>query len=88
MKKISTQYLDQNIEDKEMRLNYQKIIGKRVRVIREQKKWTQERLAQEIHINEKYVYDIEVGNKCMSMWTLIKIAKAFEIDINTLIYSL
>lgn len=67
------------------REEFLRVIGRRVKHFRRQKKWTQEKLAQEAHINDKYVYDIEVGNKCMSIWVLEKLANALEIDVANLL---
>ncbi len=69
------------MEDK-AKLEYQKFVGKKVRLLREQKGWTQEILAQRAGINDKYVYDIEVGKKCMSIWVYRKLAEAFEAEID------
>lgn len=66
--------------EKLKRESFQKTVGQRVKQLREEKKWTQEKLAQEAQINDKYVYDIEVGNKCMSIWVLKKIASALGIE--------
>jgi len=72
-------------KEKEKREEFQKAVGFRVRQYREQKKWTQEMLAQAAHINDKYVYDIEIGNKCMSIWVLVKVAGALGVDAEWLL---
>lgn len=65
---------------------FQKVVGTHIKALRKEKKWSQEKLAQEVSINDKYVYDIESGSKCMSIWLLVKLAKALDADVNDLLY--
>lgn len=63
---------------------FKREVGERVRLYRNKKGWTQERLAQESQISSKYIYEIEVGNKGMSIMVLLKLIKALGVDANTL----
>lgn len=74
-----------NASDKEKRAEFQKRIGKRVKSLRERKKLTQEELAAKADINDKYLYDIESGNKCMSSWVLSKVAEALKQDTDQIL---
>ncbi len=69
-----------NIKDDE----FIREIGERVRLYRGKKGWTQEKLAQESEVSSKYIYEIEVGNKVMSIIVFYKLIKALEVDANTL----
>ncbi len=73
-----------NIKDNE----FIREIGERVRLCRKKKGWTQEKLAQESEVSSKYIYEIEVGNKVMSIIVFLKLIKALEVDANTLIGTL
>lgn len=55
-------------------------IGKRIREIRLEKHWTQEKLGEVIGVSYSYVGRIERGQKNISLQTLEKIAKALEVN--------
>jgi transcriptional regulator with XRE-family HTH domain len=46
---------------------------------------TREKLADMAQISDKFIYDIEVGNKGISAWTLRKISLALGVRIDCLI---
>lgn len=52
--------------------------GIRIRVLREEKKFTRELLAEKADISPKFLYEIEKGNKGFSAGTLYRLAKALE----------
>lgn len=54
--------------------------GRRIKKIREEKKYTREYIAIKADISEKFLYEIELGMKGFSANTLYKIAKALEVS--------
>ncbi|MBP3925230.1 helix-turn-helix transcriptional regulator [bacterium] len=58
------------------------IIGKKIRQIRREKGFSQERLSEEIDISPRQMCMIESGNSYPSIETFVKISKILEIDIN------
>ena len=73
-------------DDIALRFESQKNIGMRVQILRAQRGWSKKKLAQEARVSEKYVYDIEVGKKNMSIWVLNKIAKTLGEDISRILF--
>ena len=59
-------------------------IGKRVKEKRKSAGLTREKLANMAHITDKFLYEIEVGNKGISAETLYKIAKALGVSADWL----
>lgn len=55
-------------------------IGLRIRELRLDKQWTQEKLGEVIGVSYSYVGRIERGQKNISLQTLEKIAKALEVN--------
>ncbi|MDR2532927.1 MAG: helix-turn-helix domain-containing protein [Oscillospiraceae bacterium] len=60
-------------------------IGKRVKQQRVSKGFSREKLAQEGDISDKFLYDIEVGNKGMSADTLFRISIALDVSADWLL---
>ncbi len=58
------------------------IIGKKIRQIRIEKGFSQEKLSEKIDISPRQMCTIENGNSFPSIETFVKIAKILEIDIN------
>lgn len=54
------------------------VIGKRIRVLREEKQMSREELAAKAEISSKFLYEIENGKKGLSAGTLLKISKALS----------
>lgn len=63
-------------------------LGKRVKEKRIERKWTRDYLAHMAGICDKFLYEIEVGNKGMSSETLHKVSKALEISADWLLAGL
>jgi len=61
-----------------MEINYKKL-GERIRKIREQKKITQEMLAETIGLSNNYISNIERSRSIPSLETLIKICNVLEV---------
>ena len=57
----------------------QKIIGKRIRTIREEKGYSQEELAEKAGVYRTYVGHVEVGKYMPSAYTLYKFSKALGV---------
>jgi len=60
-------------------------IGDIVRKMRNNKKWTQEKLSTEAGISNRFLQDIEAGEKMTSLITLFKLSKALGITPDKLI---
>ena len=63
------------------RENFLIMVGGNVKLFRERRYWTQDKLAEQAHISCKYIHDIERGKKCISIWVLRKIARAMDVEI-------
>ncbi len=59
-------------------------MGKRIRKLRSRKPWSQERLADEAHLDRSYMSGIERGVRNVSVLTVAKIAKALKVSLTTL----
>ena len=60
-------------------------MGKRIRKLREKKGWTQGELAYEIHKSNTTVSHIEVGSGRPELNTVVDIANALEVSVDTLL---
>lgn len=69
-----------------MKLNY-KVIGKRIRICRMNKKITQEQLAFQINTSAAYVSNIERGTKKPSLQKLVQIAEILGVTVNDFLYN-
>lgn len=58
------------------------IIGKKIRQIRVEKGFSQEKLSEGIDISPRHMCTIENGNSLPSLETFVRIAKILDIDIN------
>ena len=58
------------------------ILGQKIRQIRKEKGFSQEKLSEEIDISPRQMCMIESGNSYPSIETFVKISKILEIDIN------
>lgn len=56
-------------------LRHRKIIGEAIRANRKNAGFTQEKLAEAVDLNPKYIGEIERGEKIISIEALIRIAK-------------
>lgn len=57
-------------------------IGKRIRAKRLELKMTQEGLAELTHLSRSYIYLIEIGKKSLTISTLNRIRKVFNVSFN------
>ncbi len=59
-------------------------LGMRITYLRKLKKWTQEDLAFEAHVNKNYLCDLENGKRNPTIDILSRIAKALDISLEFL----
>ena len=60
-------------------------LGKRIRYLRKEKKWSQLDLSLESGVNRNYISDLEKGRRNPTILVLEKIAIALNIDLATLL---
>ncbi len=65
-------------------MDIKKKFGKRVKDIRIEKGWSQEKLALNADLDRTYIPSIEKGERNVSITVIEKIAKAFKTNIKTL----
>lgn len=63
-----------------------KELGCRVKLCRKSKKLTQEKLAEQINVSPHYIYEIERGNKMMSLSILVQISQALNVSTDYLLF--
>lgn len=57
-------------------------VGERIMVLRNDRGYTREQLAELADISEKFLYEIETGKKGFSATTLLRISKALEVSLD------
>lgn len=62
-------------------MDYNELVGKRITTLRNQKKLSQQKFANEADIERSYLTHVEKGRKNISMNTLIKITTALKISL-------
>lgn len=55
-------------------------IGERIRELREFQNYTREGFAEKVNISSKFLYEIEMGKKGFSAYTLCQISKALSVS--------
>ena len=60
-------------------LRHRRIIGEAIRHFREQADLTQEKLAEKVDLNWKYIGEVERGEKIISIEALLRIAKVVKV---------
>ena len=65
-------------------MDIKKKFGKRVKLLRIEKGWSQEQLALTADLDRTYVPGIEAGNRNVSIVVIEKIANALNIEIQVL----
>jgi XRE family transcriptional regulator, regulator of sulfur utilization len=63
-------------------LSHRKIIGETIRHYRKLSKMTQEKLAEKVNLNPKYIGEVERGEKIISIEALLRIAKATKVSMS------
>ena len=59
--------------------------GKRIAYLRRKKGWSQELLGFNAMISKNYIADLEKGRRNPTLKILVKLALAFDIDLETLL---
>ena len=62
-------------------LTHRRLIGDAIRLYRKNAGLTQEKLAEAVDLNPKYLGEIERGEKIISIEALLRIAKAVKVPI-------
>ena len=57
-------------------------VGDRIKKCRETQGYTREKFAELIDVTPRFVYDVEMGNKGMSMGTLIKVGSVLNVPVD------
>jgi transcriptional regulator with XRE-family HTH domain len=70
-----------NLKKRKPALRHRKMIGDAIRSYRKRARLTQEKLAEKVDLNPKYIGEIERGEKIISIEALLRIAKAVKIPI-------
>lgn len=65
-------------------MDIKKKFGKKVKLLRTEKGWSQEKLALYSDLDRTYIPSIEKGERNVSIVVIEKIAKAFKISVNEL----
>ena len=65
-------------------MDIKKSFGNKVKLLRNEKGWSQEKLALIAEIDRTYIPDIEKGDRNVSITIIEKIAKAFDLKISDL----
>jgi transcriptional regulator with XRE-family HTH domain len=61
------------------------LFGESVRQLRSERGWSQERLAESAGISLNYVGNLERGEQGPSLHVIVRLARAFAIDVPTLL---
>jgi HTH-type transcriptional regulator, cell division transcriptional repressor len=56
-----------------------RILGRRVRTLRQERAWSQERLAEEADLHENYVSRLETGRQEPGLFVLLRLCRAFQL---------
>lgn len=62
-----------------MSLDLLKLVGERVRTLRKEKNYTQDQLSEKAQIHNRYISDIERGERNITLETLEKVISALEV---------
>ena len=69
-----------------LKSNFNKAVGRRIKKKRIGLELTREKLACMVKVSDRFIYDVEVGKKGMSAWTLYKLSKALGVSVEWLLY--
>lgn len=56
------------------------VFGERIRKLRQKRKWSQEKLAEESGLHPTYVSGIERGKRDVGLESILKLARALKVD--------
>lgn len=60
-------------------------VGKRIRELRENQKYTREKLAELAEINDKFLYEVETGRKGVSAQNLFRLSSSLGVTMDYLV---
>jgi len=63
----------------------QHFLRRNLKLFRKMNKMTQEQLAEQSCISATYIAEIEIGRKCPSLKTLVKLANSLDVDVHRLL---
>jgi transcriptional regulator with XRE-family HTH domain len=66
-------------------MNIMKKFGQKVKILRLEKGWSQEKLALNSDLDRTYIPSIEKGERNVSIIVIEKIANAFQIEVHELL---
>lgn len=66
------------------KLQFYRVVGERVRALREREKLSQSRLADMIKLNGSTINNVEIGATC-SLYVLALLAEAFDVTLDELV---
>jgi transcriptional regulator with XRE-family HTH domain len=61
------------------------IIGNNIKVLREKKGWTTEKLAEKLKSRTSYIQKIESGNSTLSFIKILQFAKVFDVRMEEMV---
>ena len=64
------------------------LFGRRVRLLREERGWSQEELAERAHLHRNYVGGVERGERNIGLLNIFELAHAFRIKSSKLFETL
>lgn len=73
------------MQEEHYRKQFLKMLGRRVRRLRQRKGWSQEELARRTGLALSFVAALESGDKDIRLSTLIALAAAFDVTLSTLV---
>jgi transcriptional regulator with XRE-family HTH domain len=77
-----------NVEKASQKRDFAKIIGLRIRDVRKQQGFTQEKLAEAAGYDSAYIGHIETGRYSPSVYTVWRMAKAMGVDLGDMLKGL
>lgn len=66
--------------------NFNKKLGLKIKKLRERRKLTREKLGEMAEISDRFIYDVETGQKGISAETLYKLSRALNVTSDYLLF--
>ncbi|MGN1043507.1 MAG: helix-turn-helix domain-containing protein [Acutalibacteraceae bacterium] len=66
--------------------NFNKKLGLKIKKLRERRKLTREKLGDMAEISDRFIYDVETGQKGISAETLYKLSRALNVTSDYLLF--